>query len=106
MAATESWFKFVGSRVAVEPAGLVLGDPDLNQVTADAVALGEGVGRLSAQELLDDLTLELDRMRAVLSHGLSPRKPGSVSRFSGAPPVHPTGCTPQFAKRQPPWHCK
>jgi hypothetical protein len=28
----------------------------------DAVALGEGVGRLSAQELLDDLPLELDRM--------------------------------------------
>src|SRR6266699_1189526 len=77
----------MGCRVAVEPAGLVLGDPDLNQVTADAVALGEGVGRLSAQELLDDLTLELDRMRAVLSHGLSPRKPGSVSRFSGAPKV-------------------
>jgi hypothetical protein len=42
-----------GSRVAVEPAGLVLGDPDLNQVTADAVALSERVGRLSAQELLD-----------------------------------------------------
>jgi len=83
-----------GSRVAVEPAGLVLGDPDLNQVTADAVALGEGVGRLSAQELLDDLPLELDRMRAVLSHGLSPRKPGSVSRFSGPLPVHPKGCTP------------
>jgi hypothetical protein len=44
-----------GSRVAVEPAGLVLGDPDLNQVTADAVALSERVGRLSAQELLDQL---------------------------------------------------
>src|SRR6266516_7140185 len=62
-----------GSGVAVEPAGIVLGDTDLDQVTADAVALGEGVGRLSAQELLDDLTLELDRMRAVLSPGLSPR---------------------------------
>jgi hypothetical protein len=90
--------KCEASCVAVEPAGLVLGDPDLNQITADAVALGEGVGRLSAQELLDDLTLELDRMRAVLSHGLSPRKPGSVSRFSGPPPVHPTGCTPTRSK--------
>jgi hypothetical protein len=57
-------------------------------------ALGEGVGRLSAQELLDDLPLELDRMGGVLSHGLSPRKPGSVSRFSGPPPVDPKGCTP------------
>src|SRR6266496_3805783 len=84
----------MGCRVAVEAAGLVLGDPDLNQITADAVALGEGVGRVSAQKLLDDLALELDRMRAVLSHGLSPRKPGSVSRFSGPPPVHSEGCTP------------
>jgi nucleotide-binding universal stress UspA family protein len=32
----------------------------------------------------------------VLSHGLSPRKPGSVSRFSGPPPVHPKGCTPSI----------
>src|SRR6266480_119580 len=39
-------------------------------------------------------------MRAVLSHGLSPRKPGSVSRFSGPPPVHPTGCTPVAAHIQ------
>src|SRR5262249_4358790 len=33
-------------------------------------------------------------MRAVLGHGLSPRKPGSVSRFSPSPSVHPKGCTP------------
>src|SRR5205809_8129164 len=69
------------------------GDPDLNQVAADAVAVGKRVRRLSAQELLDDLPLELDRMGAVLNHGLSPRKPGSVSRFSGPLPVHPKGCT-------------
>src|SRR5205823_6914658 len=73
---------------------LVLGDPDFNQVAADAVALGERMGRLSAQELLHDLALELDRMCAVLGHGLSPRKPGSVSRFSGPLPVHLEGCTP------------
>src|SRR5262252_5674643 len=34
-------------------------------------------------------------MRAVLGHGLSPRKPGSVSRFSPSPSVHPKGCTPE-----------
>src|SRR5947208_11280149 len=33
-------------------------------------------------------------MCAVLGHGLSPRKPGSVSRFSGPLPVHLEGCTP------------
>src|SRR5713226_5540158 len=39
-------------------------------------------------------------MRPVLSHGLSPRKPGSVSRFSGPPPVHPEGCTPLVSERR------
>src|SRR4029453_7657984 len=85
-----------GPRVPVDPASLVLGDPDFNQVAADAVALGERMGRLSAQELLHDLALKLDRMCAVLGHGLSPRKPGSVSRFSGPLPVHPEGCTPNL----------
>jgi hypothetical protein len=37
-----------GGRVAVEPLSLVLGDPDLDQVAADSVALGERVGRVSA----------------------------------------------------------
>jgi hypothetical protein len=37
-----------GGRIAVEPAGLVLSDPDLTQVAADAVAFGERVRRLSA----------------------------------------------------------
>src|SRR5262249_8398530 len=82
-----------GRRVAVEPTGLGLGDPDLNQIAADPVAPGEGVQWLPTQKFLDDLALELDRMRAVLGHGLSPRKPGSVSRFSPSPPVHPKGCT-------------
>jgi hypothetical protein len=49
-----------------------------NQVAADAVALGERVECLSCQELLDDLPLELDRMDAVLSHGLF----SSKARFS------------------------
>jgi hypothetical protein len=31
-----------GRRVAVEPTGLELGDPDLNQIAADPVAPGEG----------------------------------------------------------------
>jgi hypothetical protein len=44
-----------GGGVAVEPAGIILGDPDLDQVTADAVALGEGVGRLSANCRLNSI---------------------------------------------------
>jgi HSP20 family protein len=42
-------------------------------------------------------------MSAVLSHGLSPRKPGSVSRFSGLLPVHPDGCTPFFGRGDDPF---
>ena len=38
----------LGGRVAVERADLVLGDLDFCQVAADAVALGERVGRVSA----------------------------------------------------------
>ena len=74
----------------------ILGDPDLNQAATYAAALGESVERFSAQLLLNDLPLELDRMCAVLGHGLSPRKPGSVSRFSGPLPVHPKGCSPAY----------
>src|SRR6516162_2850304 len=95
MRASYSASTSAGRRVAVEPTGLELGDPDLNQIAADPVAPGEGVQWLPTQKFLDDLALELDRMRAVLGHGLSPRKPGSVSRFSPSPPVHPKGCTPQ-----------
>jgi hypothetical protein len=52
-----------------EPTGLVLGDPDLNQVAADAVAPCERVECLSCQELLDDLPLEPDRMDRCLAMG-------------------------------------
>src|SRR5215831_13739406 len=41
-------------------------------------------------------------MRAVLGHGLSPRKPGSGSRFSPSPSVHPKGCTPEAMSALPP----
>src|SRR6516162_5306992 len=94
MRASYSASTSAGRRVAVEPTGLELGDPDLNQIAADPVSSGEGVQCLPTQKFLDDLALELDRMRAVLGHGLSPRKPGSVSRFSPSPSVHPKGCTP------------
>src|SRR6266498_2514607 len=46
------------------------------------------------QIVLDDLPLELDRIAAVLGHGLSPRKPGRNSLIRVTSPVHPVGCTP------------
>ena len=63
----------------VEGAGLVLGDPDADQVARDLVALGEPVQGLAGEILLRHLALELDWIAAVLAHGLSPRKPGPDS---------------------------
>src|SRR5271170_7547907 len=75
-------------------AGLVLLNPDPNQVSADVVALGEPVKGLAGQELLSDLALELDAVRAVLRHGLpsfeSPARRSILSR----PTVRPEGPTP------------
>src|SRR5271169_4951807 len=75
-------------------AGLVLLNPDPNQVSADVVALGEPVKGLAGQELLSDLALELDALRAVLGHGLpsfeSPARRSILSR----PTVRREGSTP------------
>src|SRR6266536_1878349 len=91
-----------GSRIAVERPGLILGNPDADQVAADVVPLGEPVERLARQIVLDDLPLELDRIAAVLGHGLSPRKPGRDSLIRVTSPVHPVGCTPHKVNVLPP----
>src|SRR6266487_5771332 len=72
----------------------MLGNPDADQVAADVVSFGEPVEGLAGQIVLDDLPLELDRIAAVLGHGLSPRKPGRNSLIRVTSPVHPVGCTP------------
>src|SRR5271155_2257281 len=75
-------------------AGLVLLNPDPNQVSADVVALGEPVKGLAGQKLLSDLALKLDAVRAVLGHGLpsfeSPARRSILSRQL----VRPKGPTP------------
>src|SRR6266487_1620907 len=73
----------------------MLGNPDADQVAADVVSFGEPVEGLAGQIVLDDLPLELDRIAAVLGHGLSPRKPGRNSLIRVTSPVHPVGCTPE-----------
>src|SRR5262249_56755505 len=50
-------------------SGLVLGNPDPDQVAADVMPLGEPVKRLAGQVVLNNLPLELDRVAAVLGHG-------------------------------------
>src|SRR6266568_1685178 len=74
----------------------MLGNPDADQVAADVVSFGEPVEGLAGQIVLDDLPLELDRIAAVLGHGLSPRKPGRNSLIRVTSPVHPVGCTPGY----------
>jgi hypothetical protein len=78
-------------RVFVKGAGLVLLNPDPDQVSTDVVALGEPMQGLAGQEFLNDLALEFDAVRAVLGHGL--RAFESPARWSilAAPTVRPTG---------------
>src|SRR3546814_15894216 len=54
-------------RVLVERAGLVLLDPDADQVARDVVTLRQTVQRLAGEKLLRDLTLEVDAMGTVNS---------------------------------------
>jgi hypothetical protein len=51
-------------------AGLILLNPNSNQVSTDVVALGEPMQGLAGEEFLSDLALEFDVVHAVLSHGL------------------------------------
>jgi hypothetical protein len=83
-----------GDDIAVERAGLVLGRPDAHQIAIDLMVLGEPVQGLAGKVLLRHLALELDRIAAVLAHGLSPRKPGPDSPILTSLTVHPQGCTP------------
>src|SRR6266536_181002 len=80
-----------GGRVAVERTGLVLRNPNADQVAADVMPFGDPVKRLAGQVVLDDLPLELDRVAAVLGHGLSPRKPGRDSLIRVTSPCPPGG---------------
>jgi hypothetical protein len=59
--------------------------------------------RSSSEILLRDLALELDRIAAVLTHGLSPRKPGPDSPILSSVPVHPQGCTPRTCRSLAPF---
>ena len=61
--------KICGGGILIEAAGLVLLNPDPDQVSADVMALGEPVKGLPGQELLSDLALELDAVRALFDHG-------------------------------------
>jgi hypothetical protein len=61
-------------RVLVQGAGLVFLNPDADQLPRDVVPLGQSMQRLTSKELLGNLTLELNAMGTLLSHGLHPSK--------------------------------
>jgi hypothetical protein len=61
-----SYWEQIGSGgILVEVAGLGLLNPDADQVPANVASFGEPVKRLAGQELLSDLALEFDAVRAV-----------------------------------------
>jgi hypothetical protein len=78
-------------QIGIELASLRLGGPNADQVTGNAVPLGKPVQRLAGPIFLNNLPLELNRISAPRSHGLSPRKPGPHSPILTSSPVHPQG---------------
>ena len=79
---------------AIERAGLVLLDPDPDQVAGDVVALRESVQGLAGQELLRDQPLELDAVGSVSCHGFHPPKAQITRSIRSAPTVRPEGPNP------------
>ena len=75
--------------VVIERAGLQLADPDADQVARQVMPLGERMKRLTGDELLRDLTFELDTVRAVTCLGFHPVKAQpsrSIQRISLSTP--------------------
>src|SRR3546814_2123068 len=85
-------------RVLVERAGLVLLDPDADQVARDVVTLRQTVQRLAGEKLLRDLPLELDAMGTVSCHGLHSPKARPTRLNPQSRPVHPQGRTPRWGE--------
>src|SRR6476469_8363103 len=73
--------------------GLVLFDPDADQVTRKVVALGQAVKRLATQKLLSDLALKLNAVGSVSRHGLFSKSPATRS-IQLCLPVRHQGPTP------------
>src|SRR5512132_3194329 len=76
------------SRILVEGAGLVLRDPDADQIARDVVALGETMERLTGDELLRHLPLEPDAVTPVLGHRPSSSE-GPAYRVNSPPSICP-----------------
>ena len=63
----------IGSLILlIERTRLQLDDPDVDQIARQVMPLGERMKGVASDELLRDLTLELDAVRAVACHGFHP----------------------------------
>ena len=107
----------VGGAGVVEGAGLVLRDPDADQIAAQVVPLRQTMQGLASEELLGDLALERDAVGSMLPcHGSSSENPAprSISELPTcpAPGAHSSAgsiCPAQSAlRRRAPayWLCK
>jgi hypothetical protein len=81
------------ARVIVQRAGLVLFDPDADQVTRKVATLGQPMKRLATQKLPGDLALVLNAVGSVSRHGLFSKSPTTWS-IQLCLPVRHQGHTP------------
>jgi hypothetical protein len=81
--------------VLVQGAGFVLLNPDADQLARKVMPFGERVQGFPRNELLRDLPLELDAVRAMLGHGFHPSKAQLTLSKQKPQPVRPKGRTPK-----------
>jgi hypothetical protein len=99
------WFvllKKVGrAGILIKGPSLKLLDPDSDQVARDVVAFGETVDCLARNEVLGDLSFELDAMGAVLGHGFHPLKARQRRSIPNLQTVHRQGHSTRGSTKSP-----
>jgi hypothetical protein len=80
--------------ILIKCFSLELLDPDSNQVARDVVAFGKTMECLAGNEVLGDLSFELDAMGAALGHGSHPLKARQCRSIPNPQTVHRQGRTP------------
>jgi len=81
--------------IAAEHPGLVLLNPDPDQIARDIVPLRQAVQGLAAEKFLRDLPFEFDAMGSMFRHGFHPSEARQPGQFIPAP------CPPPGAHSNP-----
>jgi transposase len=89
-------------RLIVARAGLVLAEPNANQIACEVMAFRQTIQRLAGQVLLYDLALELGTVTTLRGHGLSlSENPVGSVKFRN-PPCPPSGAhSPELSDSGP-----